>query len=124
MVFKVKMMDFWVSAIYRFLAIIFIPLKFMAPVRTGRITDTVSAIKTGAVNFYVYQKGGSCIALDSGVGGTSSKRSLGNLNIDADTVSAVFLSHSDFDHAGGVPLFPNAVIYISHEEEQLFTYFK
>jgi len=31
------------------------------------------------------------------------------------------LTHSDFDHAGGLSLFENAEIYLSRDEEQMIT---
>ena len=94
-------------------------LGLVAPIGTGRISEGLYAVKTGAVNFYIYSKGDDYIALDSGIGTSAAIRELGKLGIDPRSVSAVFLSHSDFDHMGGLQAFSNATVYLSHAEEQM-----
>lgn len=41
------------------------------------------------------------------------------LSIDAGKVLAVFLTHTDYDHVASVPLFSNAVVYMSKHEKQM-----
>ena len=43
------------------------------------------------------------------------------IGIDQHQITHVFLTHSDFDHAGGLSLFENAEIYLSRDEEQMIT---
>ena len=41
------------------------------------------------------------------------------MKINPDKVSAVLLTHTDFDHVAAIELFKNATVYLSKEEEQL-----
>jgi len=93
----------------------------VAPIDTGLIAENLYAIKTGIVNFYIYTKGADVVALDSGTKEHIIKRELAAVGIKPEDISAIFLSHSDFDHVGGLPLFRDASVYISHEEEPLIT---
>ena len=94
-------------------------LGVVAPIGTGSITENLHSVKTGIVNFYVYGKGGDYVAFDSGIGDPDIRQQLGALDIDPNRVSAVFLSHSDFDHVGGLHAFSNAAVYLSGDEEQM-----
>jgi glyoxylase-like metal-dependent hydrolase (beta-lactamase superfamily II) len=100
---------------------LFIRLKLAAPVDTGKITDNLFSIKSGPANFYIYKKENDYIALDSGVRVADIIRELAILEINPDNISGLFISHSDFDHVGGIAAFKNAAIYISHDEEQMIT---
>jgi glyoxylase-like metal-dependent hydrolase (beta-lactamase superfamily II) len=77
------------------------------------------AVKTGTVNFYVYTGGSGAVCFDSGFGRRRIIEGLRSLNIDPASVTHVFLTHSDFDHAGGVKLLNNAKVYLSADEEQM-----
>lgn len=46
---------------------------------------------------------------------------LGRLDVDADTVEHVVLSHLHWDHAGGVHLFPSATFYVQAAEWRFWT---
>jgi glyoxylase-like metal-dependent hydrolase (beta-lactamase superfamily II) len=59
--------------------------------------------------------------LDSGIRVSDIRRELAALGIEPNNISGVFLSHSDFDHVGGISIFENAGIYLSHDEEQIMT---
>jgi glyoxylase-like metal-dependent hydrolase (beta-lactamase superfamily II) len=102
-----------------FFATLLIFLNIVKPAPTGRVDENLLVVKTGAANFYLYQKDGETIALDAGYGVTVIRRELSKLGIAPEAVSALFLSHSDFDHAGGHTVFPNARIYLSRGEEPL-----
>jgi len=94
----------------------------ICPMPTGRYCHNVLAVRTGPVNFFIYQKDGYTIAIDTGFGKGAALRELDRLNIRPDNVSAVFLTHTDIDHADGVSLFPNADVYFSADEEQMVKY--
>ncbi|MDR2648351.1 MAG: MBL fold metallo-hydrolase [Clostridiales bacterium] len=93
--------------------------KGMNPACTGQITEDITAVKTGCVNFYLYRKGGGIIAIDAGFGKGVIRRELARLGIRPDSVSALFLTHSDIDHADGVSVFKNASVYLSADEERM-----
>jgi glyoxylase-like metal-dependent hydrolase (beta-lactamase superfamily II) len=87
-----------------------------------KITENIFSIKCGTVNFYIYQKGHTIIAIDSGYCKPVIKEELNRINIEADKIYHLFLTHSDIDHAGGLSLFKNANIFISADEEQMISH--
>lgn len=71
------------------------------------------------VNLFIIKNGGNTICIDTGFGKEGVKRRLSKLGIGPLTVSHIFLTHSDYDHADGVDLFEKAEVYLSKEEEQM-----
>jgi glyoxylase-like metal-dependent hydrolase (beta-lactamase superfamily II) len=94
-------------------------MKDMMPVETRQITDDVYSVRNKYVNMYLVKDGNHFIAIDAGLKKGLVKDELKKLEIDPDRVMAVLLTHSDVDHAGGIALFKNAVIYLPKEEEQV-----
>jgi hydroxyacylglutathione hydrolase len=91
------------------------------PVGTGKIADHLYAVRTGPVNFFVYQDEEQAVCIDSGFGKRQILRGLQSLGIDPRRVTHLFLTHSDFDHASGLRVFPQAKIYLSLAEEPMIT---
>jgi glyoxylase-like metal-dependent hydrolase (beta-lactamase superfamily II) len=92
----------------------------MAPLDTQEIVDGIYVIKGDSyVDFYVIKNGDSLIAIDSGENQNEVSRELNKLNLNPSAVKAVFLTHTDSDHAGGLRLFSAAKVYISSAEEQM-----
>lgn len=89
------------------------------PTRTKRITENIFAVKTIMVNLFVVKNGDNTICIDTGFGNERVKRGLSRLGIDPLTVSHVFLTHSDYDHAECIDLFAKADVYLSKDEEQM-----
>jgi hydroxyacylglutathione hydrolase len=94
-------------------------MRQMKALSTGEIVAGVYAVKDSYVNLYVVKNGRSYVAIDSGVNPESVRRELQKLSIDPANVTAVFLTHGDTDHTGGLSLFRNAKIYLGSEEEQM-----
>lgn len=88
----------------------------MRPAETGKISDNGFVIKDDFVNMYLIKDSIGYIAIDAGKGIENVKKGLKELNINADDVIAVLLTHSDMDHVGGLPLFKNAKLYMAKEE--------
>ena len=99
----------------------FVRFNHIQPVPTGQITENVFAVRTGTVNLFLYRKGQDCIAIDSGFGPSILKRELMSLKINPGEISGLFLTHSDFDHAGGLSVLGDAQIYLSAQEEPMIT---
>ena len=106
---------------YDFCTGAFVHRKHLQLIPTGQITENIYAVRTGSVNLFLYKKGSDCIAVDSGYGVSIIKRELLSLGINPNEISGLFLTHSDFDHANGLPVFQNAQIYLSSQEEPLIT---
>ncbi|MDM8001956.1 MAG: MBL fold metallo-hydrolase [Bacteroidota bacterium] len=93
--------------------------KKMTPAETGRLTEDVYAVKDRFVNMYLVKDGNGFIAIDAGIKPGSIRGELRKLDIDPDRVKAVFLTHSDSDHAGGLSLFKRATVFMHEDEEQM-----
>ncbi len=94
-------------------------LRKLSPLPSGRILDNVYAVRDGHMNFYLIQRGDRYIAIDAGQNLSGVERELIRMNIDKNKVIAVFLTHTDRDHAGALRLFGEAKVYISGPEEAL-----
>jgi len=79
----------------------------------------VFAVSNKQVNFYLVKANQKYVAFDTGVSEKMSLRGLAKLGIKPDDVTAVFLTHTDSDHAGGIGAFPRAKVYISKQEEPM-----
>ena len=97
------------------------------PAETGRLTDQVSCVREYDVDIFFIQKGDTLIAIDAGYKGhpglLSGCRKIG---VDPADVKALFLTHADPDHAGGLDIrqenyFKNADIYLGEIEENYLT---
>lgn len=103
------------------LSALYVRAKRLKPLRTGPVVGNVFAARTGTVNFYIYKDSGCTLCFDTGFGRESILRQLRKLGVDPLSVTHVFLTHADFDHAGGVSLFKNAKVYISAEEDLMLS---
>ena len=99
----------------------FVHRKHLQLIPTEQITKNIFAIKTGSANLFIYKKGSDRIAIDSGFGVSILKREFLSLGINPNEITGLFLTHSDFDHAGGLPVFQTAKIYLSFHEEPMIT---
>lgn len=92
------------------LLLMFWYFSYINPSPTGKITDNISVIRTGIVNSYVYSKGSEKILIDAGTYAKKLEEGLAELSVDLNSISHVFLTHSDSDHIGGITLFSHANI--------------
>lgn len=95
--------------------------KKMHSVATGNIVDNIYAIKDEFVNMYVLKDGNQYVVIDAGKDIDVVAAELRKLDINPDMVVAVLLTHTDMDHVAGIPLFKNAKIYFSKQEEMMLT---
>jgi hydroxyacylglutathione hydrolase len=94
-------------------------IRGMTPVDTKEIVRGVFAIRDSYVNLYLVKAADRYVAFDAGTDPGHVGKEMRKLNIDPADVAAVFLTHADSDHAGGLALFKNAAVYLSNEEEQM-----
>jgi len=91
------------------------------PIGTKKIDDNLYAIRNLFVNSYVYDTKDSLIVFDAGISPIFMHFGFKKLGLDYNKVSHIFLTHSDFDHTGGLKLFKQAKIYLSKSEEPMIT---
>ncbi len=101
------------------LAILVFIFTSFHPARTAKITDNLYAVNCTFVNFYAYRNEGGIALFDAGINPGLARRGLKKLGLSPDEVTRVFLTHTDYDHTGGLPAFPNAEVFISEAEEQM-----
>jgi len=73
-------------------------------------------------NLFLLQIGDSdnYIAIDAGGDITETATGLRKLGISANDITAVFITHSHWDHIGALSLFDNAIIYTGSTENSAF----
>jgi len=84
--------------------------------RTGPVLDRLWAVRRGLVNFFVVEAPGGFVCFDAGWGVRRTSQALSSLGVDTNKVVAVFLTHTHWDHAGGVGAYPNAAFYVGDHE--------
>ena len=89
------------------------------PLDTSQVAENVYAVRVGDVNMFIYANGEHAIAIDAAYGGDTLREELKRLPISPESMTHLFLTHTDVDHTGGLDLFPNAQIYLSEDEEPM-----
>lgn len=95
-------------------------LRIMRPLDTQELIAGISVIKDDEyINMFLIKASDGYVAVDAAHHEDRVKGEMARLNIDPAMVKAVLLTHSDYDHAGAVKLFPNAAVYLPAAEEQM-----
>lgn len=97
----------------------YIELQLLKPMDTAEIIENIFVVRDGYANMFFVKTSEQYIAIDAGKNPKNVEKEINKLNIPLEKVSAVFITHSDYDHIASVNLFPNAQIYISKEEEKM-----
>ncbi len=84
------------------------------------LNEELYIIRERYANFFIYKKGESFVAIDSGLGTKKGKQEMERLGISPENVKAVFFTHSDYDHIDGRKFFTNAELYFCEGEELIF----
>ena len=93
------------------------------PAQTGVLTEKVSCVREYDVNIFFIRSGETLIAVDSGYKGNPGLLDgCRKIGVDPADVKALFLTHADPDHAGGLDIketnyFRNAQVYVGQIEE-------
>jgi hydroxyacylglutathione hydrolase len=93
--------------------------KMHALPTAGETITNVFSINDSFVDLFLIKDGENYVAIDAGNGTESVSTELKKLNINPLMVVAVFLTHTDRDHVGGLSIFQNAKIYLAAEEVQM-----
>ena len=105
-----------VVAVGGFAGWVFYQMRDMHTGPTAQVTDSLYIIDCGMANAYILTAGNQAIAFDAGTNTKAMAEGFSELGLDPAMVTALFLTHSDADHVDGIPLFPNAKVYLSREE--------
>jgi hydroxyacylglutathione hydrolase len=96
-------------------------MRELKPIATAQISDSIFVAKGSMCNIYFMRNNGAFIAFDAGDNVQKIAAGCASLGIATDSVKAIFLTHSDGDHVGGLTLFPEATVYLSRDEVPLIT---
>ena len=97
------------------------------PAPTGKLTDVVSCVREYDVNVFFLSKGETLIAIDAGYKSHPGLlERCRKIDVDPARVQALFLTHADPDHTGGLDIrqdnhFQNARVYVGELEENYLT---
>jgi glyoxylase-like metal-dependent hydrolase (beta-lactamase superfamily II) len=83
---------------------------------TSEIADGFYILNFGFVCGYLLDAGSSAVAFDTGMAPGKAIAESRKLKADPARVRHVLLTHSDRDHVGGLPAFPNAKVYLPRDE--------
>ena len=90
-----------------------VAMHSMTPLETQEVIPGIYAIENQFVNLYLVKSGDGYIAFDAGYDDGATASALGSFGIDTGDVSAVFLTHTDYDHVAAIPMFSSAKIYMA-----------
>lgn len=105
------------ALLFAILSLVVWYMSYITPYPTGKVSDNISVIKAGIVNCYVYSKGSKRILIDTGTSTKKLIKGLTTIGIEPESISHVFLTHSDSDHIGGISLFSHAKIYFGEKSK-------
>jgi len=89
------------------------------PMETGKVVDNIFVIRDDFANAFIIQDNAQYIIIDCATAKAPVAEQMKKLGINPQDVAAVFLTHTDSDHAGALGLFDTAKLYMSKEEEQM-----
>jgi hydroxyacylglutathione hydrolase len=92
--------------------------KAFMPIDSKKVSDGLYVIKTGYfINCWLMRTAeGGYIAFDAGRDAGKIAEQCAALGIDPDSVVAVFLTHTDKEHTGGIRVFRKASVYLASAE--------
>ena len=93
--------------------------RLFRPAPTGRIGEGFRAVRSRGANLFLVTDGTRAICFDTGWRDRALPRELARIGIDPETITDVFLTHTDLDHTGGLRLMPRARVHLAREEKQM-----
>ena len=100
--------------------------EIFKPLNTGRIDESVSAVREWVANVFFYTKNGKTIMIDAGYNYERLAEKMKWLDIEPASIQHILLTHLDTDHVGAVErdsagLFRNAKLYLGETENKYLT---
>ena len=95
------------------LVFLFVIFASFRPAGTRKIAEDIYAVNCGFVNFYAVNTAEGVLLFDAGMNPGMARRGLKKLGFAPEGVTHIFLTHSDYDHAGGRGAFEQAEVYLS-----------
>ena len=89
------------------------------PIETCKLADGLFVLRVGIVNMFIYKDKNNTIAIDASYETPELIDEFKKINIDPLSITHLFLTHSDIDHAGSYGIFKNAQVYLGKEEKQM-----
>jgi len=95
------------------------------PQPSGELINGIYTIRNNRnnipfVNFYLFKVIEGYIAIDAGFDIAQTENEFKKMNISAEDIVAVFITHSHFDHIASINLYKNAIIYTGNTEKVEF----
>ncbi len=97
--------------------------KLFYPQDTGRITDNLYAIRDRDTNLFLYTEGENTLCIDAGyIHNGYLEAEFERIGVDPASISHLFLTHTDMDHAGSIDKdsrarwCQNAEVFMSRDE--------
>jgi hydroxyacylglutathione hydrolase len=91
----------------------------MTPAATGELVPGVFAVKDDFVNLYLVKGTDGYVMIDGGNTPTAVEEGLRRLGIPKSGIRAVFLTHSDADHAAALAVLGAVPLYVGSGEESI-----
>ena len=102
---------------------LFLKLQYEAskftPIETGLVVDNIFVVKDDFVNLFIIKDSSQYVVIDCGINPAIVKEQMEKLGINPGNVVAVFLTHSDGDHARALSLFDKAKLFMQKEEVKM-----
>lgn len=81
----------------------------------------ITRVSLGFVSLYVYRRDSASICVDAGNSVKKVREAFEKHGLRTEDIRAIFLTHSDRDHTGGIEAFPGAKVYMSFDEGEMIT---
>jgi len=94
-------------------------LKKLTVINTKEVVQNIYSVKDNFVNMFLIRDSDNYVAIDVGANIKTIENQLDTLGINPEDVTVVMLTHTDGDHVAALPLFKNAKVYLSKDEEQM-----
>ena len=100
--------------------------EIFKPLNTGRIDESVSAVREWVANVFFYTINGKTIRIDAGYTYERLAETIKWLELEPASIQHILLTHLDTDHVGAVErdsagLFRNAKLYLGETENKYLT---